>query len=358
MPAATPPPRDRPHKVRHVTTYARLEQYLQAFAAGHFHLVILVGAGGLAKSRTVRAVLGGKPAAWIEGNATPFGMYAKLYRHRDQFVVIDDVDALYADRSGVRLLKCLCQTEEEKAVAWHSDARSLERQGIPREFTTTSRVIIIANDWKTLNRNVAALQDRGHVLWFEPGAAEVHAQAGGWFDDPEIYDWFAANLHRVREPSLRHYVRAKELKAAGHGLDRGAGRRGREPAGPARRGAAGRRRVSDAPRRGSRRSSSRGAAAGRPSSTTAAGWAERAPPGLGPRRDGARWSHPSARWPPGDRAPRSDAPLSGLRARGAVESETGPRDAERPAGRDGAAFGRSRKPVGPGASSTPRRRPI
>ena len=49
-------------------------------------------------------------------------MYAKLYRHRDEFVVIDDVDALYADRSGVRLLKCLCQTEEEKAVAWHSDA--------------------------------------------------------------------------------------------------------------------------------------------------------------------------------------------------------------------------------------------
>ena len=26
---------------------------------------------------------------------------------------------------------------------------------------------------------------------------------------------FATNLHRIREPSLRHYVRAKELKAAG-----------------------------------------------------------------------------------------------------------------------------------------------
>jgi hypothetical protein len=43
----------------------------------------------------------------------------------------------------------------------------------------------------------------------------VHRQAGTWFDDPEIYEWFAANLHRVGEPSLRHYVRAKELKAAG-----------------------------------------------------------------------------------------------------------------------------------------------
>ena len=190
--------------------------------------MILVGAGGLAKSRSVRAVLGDGEACWIEGNATPFGMYAKLYRHRDQFVVIDDVDALYADRSGVRLLKCLCQTEEEKAVAWHSDARSLERQRIPREFTTKSRVVIISNDWQTLNKNVAALQDRGHVLHFEPGAAEVHREAGRWFDDAEIYRWFGENLHRVREPSLRHYVRARETQGGRHGLDGGARRGGRE----------------------------------------------------------------------------------------------------------------------------------
>jgi hypothetical protein len=62
---------------------------------------------------------------------------------------------------------------------------------------------------------VAALQDRGHVVLFEPGAAEVHRKAGEWFGDREIYDWFGANLHRIDEPSLRHYVRAAELKAAG-----------------------------------------------------------------------------------------------------------------------------------------------
>jgi hypothetical protein len=142
-------------------------------------------------------------------------MYEKLYRHRDEFVVIDDVDSLYADRSGVRLLKCLCQTEEEKCVAWHSDAKSLERRRIPREFTTKSRVVIICNDWKTLNRNVAALQDRGHVLFFEPIPLEVHRKAEPWFEDREIYSWFEANLHRIREPSLRLYVRARELKRAG-----------------------------------------------------------------------------------------------------------------------------------------------
>ncbi|MCI0463671.1 MAG: hypothetical protein L0Z62_42595, partial [Gemmataceae bacterium] len=83
------------------------------------------------------------------------------------------------------------------------------------EFLTTSRTIIISNDWKTLNRNVAALQDRGHVLVFQPSATEVHRQAGEWFSDSEIYAWFATNLHRIREPSLRLYVRARELKAAG-----------------------------------------------------------------------------------------------------------------------------------------------
>jgi hypothetical protein len=214
MPATQKRRREQPHKVLHLLTYDRLEAYLRAFADGHLNLLILVGSGGLAKSRSVREALNGM-ACWIEGNATPFGMYVKLYQHRDEFVVIDDVDALYADRSGVRLLKCLCQTEEEKSVAWHSDARSLEKHGIPREFTTTSRVIIISNDWKTLNMNVAALQDRGHVIMFEPSAAEVHRKAGTWFDDREIYEWFGANLHRVHEPSMRQYVRARELKAAG-----------------------------------------------------------------------------------------------------------------------------------------------
>ncbi len=116
--------------------------------------------------------LGGE-ACWIEGNATLFGMYVKLYRYRDKFVVIDDVDSLYADRNGVRLLKCLCQTEPEKSIAWHSAARPLERERIPREFVTSSRVVIICNDLKTLNRNVVALQDRGHTLVFRLTAEVV-----------------------------------------------------------------------------------------------------------------------------------------------------------------------------------------
>ena len=110
MPAKKKRRCDQPQRVLQVRTYRQLDDYLGGFARGHFNLLILVGSGGLAKSRSTRAALGGK-ACWIEGNATAFGMYCKLYRHRDEFVVIDDVDALYADRNGIRLLKCLCQTE-------------------------------------------------------------------------------------------------------------------------------------------------------------------------------------------------------------------------------------------------------
>jgi hypothetical protein len=141
-------------------------------------------------------------------------MYQSLYREREApFVVIDDVDSLYADRVGVRLLKALCQTESQKTVAWHSAARELQKQGIPMSFTTSARFVIISNEWKTLNRNVSALQDRGIVLHFAPTPAEVHQEAGRWFDDQEIYEWFGQHLHLIPEPSLRYYLRATTLKA-------------------------------------------------------------------------------------------------------------------------------------------------
>lgn len=209
-----PPTKARPKDAFVVRSYSQLDQFVQAFAAGHLNLLILVGGAGLAKSQSLRQAVGHN-ACWIEGNATAFGMYTHLYKHKDKLVVIDDVDSLYSSTSGVRLLKCLAQTDPVKKVMWHSATALLDKQEIPREFTTTSKVAIISNDWKTLNANVAAVQDRGHVILFEPTAEEVHRHASRWFWDQEIFDWFADHLHMIAEPSLRHYVRAAELKQAG-----------------------------------------------------------------------------------------------------------------------------------------------
>lgn len=195
-------------------TYDSLASYVEGFREGHFNLIVLVGSWGIGKSRLVKDVLG-KKGCWIEGTSTAFGIYASLYRNRDKQVVIDDVDSIYTDRHCVSLLKSICGTEERKRVYWNARASFLEREGLPRDFETSSRVMIIGNEWRTLNRNVAALEDRGLVLRFEPSAAEVHARAGEWFNDAEIYDWFGKNIHRIDVHSFRSYVKAAQLKAAG-----------------------------------------------------------------------------------------------------------------------------------------------
>lgn len=197
-----------------LTDYAALDRLIAAFGEGKLNLIILVGPAGVAKSQTARRSLG-VDCCWIEGNATSFGIYNELYKHRNLPVVIDDVDSLYSDKAAVRLLKCVCQTDAVKSVAWHSAAASLAKEGIPQAFDTTSRVLIIANDWKTMDVNVAAVQDRGHLVFFEPTAEEIHLQVANWFWDQDVFNWFADHLHLIPEHSMRHYVRATELKSAG-----------------------------------------------------------------------------------------------------------------------------------------------
>src|SRR5262245_11133726 len=181
-----------------LTTYAELEKIVTAFARGDLNLLILLGGHGLGKSRIVRQAVTGR-ACWLEGNTSPFGLYCQLWQHQNRPVVLDDIDGLYASRDGIRLLKCLTQTELQKSVSWHTDAATLVREQIPREFRTSSRVTIITNEWKTLNRNVAALQDRGHLVRFEPGPLEVHRRTAEWFWDQQIFDFVGERLHLMQE---------------------------------------------------------------------------------------------------------------------------------------------------------------
>src|SRR5262249_31551783 len=132
-----------------------------------------------------------------------------------QLLALADVDGLYADRSGIRLPKPLCQSEPVKTLGWHTATPILELRDVPQEFSTTSRVALVGNDWKTLNADVAALEDRGHVLLFEPTAREVHRQAAGWYWDQEIFDFVVAQLHLMAQHSLCTYRQAGELKQAG-----------------------------------------------------------------------------------------------------------------------------------------------
>ena len=207
-------PKHIPRNAVVVERYQELNSFTQAFAAGHLRFLMVVGPAGTGKSRAMRSAVADR-AAWVDGNATAFGVYCAAFMHQDEPIVLDDVDALYRDTNGIRLLKQLCQSETSRLLGWCSDPQYLERRGIPRTFTTSSPVAIIANRWSTMNADVAALEDRGHMIVFDPPPLEIHRQAALWFHDQEVFDFISEHLHLITAHSLRTYLLARELKKAG-----------------------------------------------------------------------------------------------------------------------------------------------
>jgi len=80
-----------PENFLHVRTYEKPKQFADAFATGHLSLLGVFGSPGLGKSRFIRRALG-DGVCWINGNASPFGIYMLAYEHRDRPIVIDDID--------------------------------------------------------------------------------------------------------------------------------------------------------------------------------------------------------------------------------------------------------------------------
>lgn len=144
----------------------------------------------------------------------PFGLYRQLWEFRDQLVVLDDLDRLYADQDCVRLLKPLCNTVRQKHLSWLTNVTANDRS-LPSSFTTSSSVILICNEWKSLNPNVRALEDRAIILHFCPDNAAVHRKVQEWFEDREVYDFLGKLLPLIPEISMRHYCKGAHLRRAG-----------------------------------------------------------------------------------------------------------------------------------------------
>jgi hypothetical protein len=215
-----------PREVIRLTDYAQLELYLTKFARAELGLVLLLGRHGTGKSESVKRALSvmgstgdaanrnSKAALYVEGHAQPFGLYRQLWEYRDCPIVLDDLDRLYADPDCVRLLKPLCNTTSEKRLHWLTNL-TLNDGTVPSGFVTASNLILIANEWKSLNPNVRALEDWAIILHFCPQNQEVHRKVGEWFDDPEVYNFLARLLPLVPDISMRHYSKGSQLRRAG-----------------------------------------------------------------------------------------------------------------------------------------------
>ena len=202
-----------------IRTYPELHQAVRAWTRGHYNLLVVIGRPeGQGKSREVRDAVdeSDEPTIWLQGTVSAFRLYQLIYEnsHKSR-LVIDDVDSFYRNRDLVRMLKCLCETEKTKTMAWHTGAKQFDSGDLPREYTVRMTTCIIGNDFRALDKNVGALEDRGRVFRFEPSPAEVYRQARTWFRDREILRFVEDRLHLLSGLSLRDFRRAREDKAAG-----------------------------------------------------------------------------------------------------------------------------------------------
>lgn len=197
-----------------VTTYEDLEKCVKVFASGTFNVFFLIGSPGQSKSTIVRKVL--KKARFIRGGSvTPFQLFRELWYHQDQDFIIDDVEQFYRDKGLVQLLKAVCETEKVKTVQWMTATNQLESEGVEKEFTTSSRFVIILNEWDNVNQNVLSLEDRGLMVNFRPPVEEVLRVGKKFVKDREVIRFVEDNRPFISCLSLRALVTASEMKAAG-----------------------------------------------------------------------------------------------------------------------------------------------
>jgi ParB-like chromosome segregation protein Spo0J len=125
---------------------------------------------------------------------------------------------------GVETVPCIFAPEKESFTGNRmvnrlsplQEGRMIKKSLDELDEKTIATALGITHIAHRLNAHVvAALEDRGHMIIFDPPPLEIHRQAAMWFHDKEVFDFISEHLHLITAHSLRTYLLARELKKAG-----------------------------------------------------------------------------------------------------------------------------------------------
>lgn len=116
----------------------------------------MIGAGpaGLGKSYTVEEALAEMKEEnplfkydYIKGAISLVGLFQSAWEHREkgQVIILDDVDAVFADEDILNILKAMLDSNARRTISYRKQAKWLDDLGIDQTFDFYGSVIFLSN---------------------------------------------------------------------------------------------------------------------------------------------------------------------------------------------------------------------
>ena len=222
-----------------------LEDMTRAVKRGAVRAMIVSGPPGVGKSHGVERVLdrydlveqlgGARKYEIVKGAMSAIGLYVKLYKYsaRDNVIVFDDCDSIFADELSLNILKAALDSKKRRMIHWNTDSFKLRNEGVPDQFCFEGSAIFITNlrfdrARGKIRDHLAALESRCHYMDLTIHTERekmlrirqivtdgMLAEYGFSAETTEsIVQFVDRNRSRLRELSLRTVVKIADLVKA------------------------------------------------------------------------------------------------------------------------------------------------
>ena len=224
-----------------------LEDMTRATKKGDVRAMIVSGPPGVGKSFGVEKVLGkhdlitdldpGRPKKYevVKGAMSAIGLYCKLYKYadKDNVIVFDDCDSIFADELSLNILKAALDSKKTRRIHWNTDSFKLRNEGVPDSFEFKGSAIFITNlkfdrAKGKIREHLMALESRCHyvdltidtdrekMLRIKQITRDGMLNEYKFADEvvQEIVDFVDINKKRLRELSLRTVLKVADLAKA------------------------------------------------------------------------------------------------------------------------------------------------
>jgi hypothetical protein len=187
-----------------VHTYARVQQYMDAWRHGEIANLCIVGRGGIGKTHFYES-MPLRSYHLFRGKTSAVNMFLAIQQEPDVPIIFDDVGTLLKDPACLDLVKQIADTQPQRIVRWNTRYSKIETP----TFSCLSSVLIVLNWIPKDNSDVAAIVDRFHCLHFLPTKAEICRIMRTIADDPTDVDVIES---LAVDPSLRDFIRFQQSK--------------------------------------------------------------------------------------------------------------------------------------------------